>query len=157
MWASALAARAPLRKVGPRLMVMLENQIMKRPKETHCGLSFRRERVSSVSSSGRMGASLRTVVRRLTVETVTRRRKVVSTRAHLLMASHRNIDLPMGSRMAARAQSTTAWWNIRPWLHLQHHWSVLQPLTAQDKVALYQIKSGEWSALIGPDSPDTVL
>ena len=121
MWASALAARAPLRKVGPRLMVMLENQIMKRPKLTHCGLSFSRESVSSESSSGRMGASLRTVVRRLTVETVTRSRKVVSTRAHLLMASQRNIDLPMGRRIAALAQSTTAWWNIRPWLHLQHH------------------------------------
>ena len=115
-----------------------------------------------------MGASLRTVVRRLTVETVTRRRKVVSTRAHLLMASHSKKDRPMGRRMAALpahevnravnktplnitmpggrrpqlghvifrevpltaliaaaavvchlAQSTRAWWNIRPWLHLQ--------------------------------------
>ena len=91
------------------MMVMLENQIMKRPKLTHCGLSFSRESVSSESSSGRMGASLRTVVRRLTVDTVTRSRKVVSTRAHLLMASQRNIDLPMGRRMAALAQSTTAW------------------------------------------------
>ena len=109
MWASALAARAPLRKVGPRLMVMEENQIMNRPKLTHWGLSFRRDSVSSESSSGRMGASLRTVVSRLTVETVTSRRKVVSTRAHLLIASQRNIDLPMGSKIAARAQSTTAW------------------------------------------------
>ena len=124
MCASALAASAPLRKVGPRLMVMLENQIMNRPKETHCGLSFRRERVSSESSSGRMGASLRTVVRRLTVETVTRRRKVVSTSAHLLMASQRKMDLPMGSRMAALAQSTTAWWKISPWLHLTHDMSL---------------------------------
>ena len=71
-----------------------------------------------MSSSGRMGASFRTVVRRLTVETVTRRRKVVSTSAHLLMASHRKNDLPMGRRMAALAQSTTAWWKISPWLHL---------------------------------------
>ena len=61
---------------------------------------------------------MRTVVRRLTVETVTRRRKVVSTSAHLLMASHRKNDLPMGRRMAALAQSTTAWWKISPWLHL---------------------------------------
>lgn len=62
---------------------------------------------------------MRTVVRRLTVETVTKRRKVVSTRAHLLMASHRKNDLPMGRRIAALAQSTIAWWNINPWLHLE--------------------------------------
>ena len=56
---------------------------------------------SSESSSGRMGASLRTVVRRFTVDTVTSRRKVVSTRAHLLMASHRKNDLPIGNNIAA--------------------------------------------------------
>ena len=55
----------------------------------------------------------------LTVDTVTRRRKVVSTREHLLIASHRKIELPIGRRIPARAQSTRAWWNIKPWLHLQ--------------------------------------
>ena len=59
---------------------------------------------SSVSSSGRMGASLRTVVRRFTVDTVTSRRKVVSTSAHLLIASHRKNDLPIGNNIAALQQ-----------------------------------------------------
>ena len=54
-----------------------------------------------------------------TVDTVTRRRKAVSTREHLLIASHKKIDLPMGSSIPARAQSTIAWWNIKPWLHLK--------------------------------------
>ena len=36
------------------------------------------------------------LVSRLTVETVTRRRKAVSTREHLLMAWHRKIDRPGG-------------------------------------------------------------
>ena len=44
---------------------------------------------------------MRTVVRRLTVDTVTSRRKVVSTSAHLLMASHRKNDLPIGNNIAA--------------------------------------------------------
>ena len=69
---------------------------------------------SSESSSGKIGASFRTVVRRLTVDTVTSRRNVVSTNAHLLMASHRKKDLPMGRRIAALAQSTMAWWKIKP-------------------------------------------
>ena len=47
---------------------------------------------------------MRTVVRRFTVETVTRSRKVVSTRAHLLMASQRKNDLPMGNNIAALPQ-----------------------------------------------------
>ena len=29
------------------------------------------------------------------------------------------MEVPSGIRMAARAQSTMAWWNRRPWLHLQ--------------------------------------
>lgn len=68
---------------------------------------MRSEIASSESSSGRMGASLRTVVRRFTVDTVTRRRKVVSTRAHLLMASHRKKDLPIGNNMAALQQQAS--------------------------------------------------
>ena len=59
MWASALAARAPLRKVGPRLMVMEENQIMNRPKVTHCGLS---ETISIVSISVTSSRSDQTVI-----------------------------------------------------------------------------------------------
>ena len=57
----------------------------------------------------------------LTVDTVTSRRKVVSTNEHLLIASHRKIDLPRGNSMPARAQSTRAWWNIKPWLHLEKY------------------------------------
>ena len=50
---------------------------------------------------------MRTVVRRFTVDTVTRRRKVVSTRAHLLMASHRKKDLPIGNNIAALQQQAS--------------------------------------------------
>ena len=66
---SALAARAPLRKVGPRLMVMELNQIMNNPNATHCGLSFTSSSVSMSASSrslGTTGVALRTVVSRLT-------------------------------------------------------------------------------------------
>ena len=47
---------------------------------------------------------MRTVVRRFTVDTVTSRRKVVSTSAHLLIASHRKNDLPIGNNIAALQQ-----------------------------------------------------
>ena len=69
MWRSALAASAPLRKVGPRLMVMEENQIMKRPKATHCGVSRTTSPGSSSPSSssvGITGVAFSTVVRRFT-------------------------------------------------------------------------------------------
>ena len=69
MCSSALAARAPLRKVGPRLMVMELNQIMNNPNATHCGLSFTSSSVSMSASSrslGTTGVALRTVVSRLT-------------------------------------------------------------------------------------------
>ena len=36
---SEAVAPSCLRKVGPRLTVMLANQIMNRPNPTHCGLS----------------------------------------------------------------------------------------------------------------------
>ena len=58
-----------LRKVGPRLMVIEENQIMKRPKATHWGLSLTISRVSrspSSTSVGSTGLAFRTVVRRFT-------------------------------------------------------------------------------------------
>ena len=79
---------------------------------------------------------------------MTRSRNAVSTREHLEIAWHRKIDrpvkdwmgsaskeqratpvkhlvvegwgwkIPNGRSMAARAQSTKAWWKIKPWLHL---------------------------------------
>ena len=89
------------------------------PNTTHCGLSISMCRASSSSSSGKTGASLSTVVSRLTVETVTSNRNAVSTNEHLLTGLQCKIDVPNGIKMAARAQSTTAWWNRRPWLHLR--------------------------------------
>ena len=84
----ALAARAPERKVGPKLTITLANlasettiishflthllthlltyQIMKRPKVMHWGLSLTRRATSSSSSSGRMGASFKITDRRFT-------------------------------------------------------------------------------------------
>lgn len=86
---------------------------------THWGLSISIGRASSSSSSGKTGASLSTVVNRLTVETVTRSRNAVSTSEHLLTGLQCRIEVPRGMRMAARAQSTMAWWKRRPWLHLR--------------------------------------
>ena len=89
------------------------------PNMTHCGLSMSIGSASSPSSSsGITGASFNTVVSRLTVLTVTRRRNAVSTREHLLTGRQLRMEVPRGMRMAALAQSTTAWWNRRPWLHL---------------------------------------
>ena len=89
------------------------------PNMTHWGLSISIGRASSSSSSGKTGASLSTVVNRLTVETVTRSRNAVSTSEHLLTGLQCRIEVPRGIRMAARAQSTMAWWKRRPWLHLR--------------------------------------
>ena len=89
------------------------------PNMTHWGLSISIGRASSSSSSGKTGASLSTVVNRLTVETVTRSRNAVSTSEHLLTGLQCRIEVPRGMRMAARAQSTMAWWKRRPWLHLR--------------------------------------
>ena len=69
MWSSALAARAPLRKVGPKFIVIEENQIIKRPKATHWGLSLTISSVSwsaSSRSEGTTGVAFKTVVRRFT-------------------------------------------------------------------------------------------
>lgn len=101
--------RLPDKKVGPKLMVMDANHIMNVPNRTHWGESIRRgASVSSVSpsSSGNTGESLRTVVNMLTVATVTRSRKAVSTREHLCTGWQWRIDIPSGMRSAARAQST---------------------------------------------------
>ena len=89
------------------------------PKMTHWGLSISMGSASSSSSSGKTGASLSTVVKRLTVDTVTRRRNAVSTSEHLLTGLQWSMEVPRGIRMAARAQSTMAWWKSRPWLHLR--------------------------------------
>ena len=97
----------------------LTYHIINMPNTTHCGLSISMCRASSSSSSGKTGASLSTVVSRLTVETVTSNRNAVSTNEHLLTGLQCKIDVPNGIKMAARAQSTTAWWNRRPWLHLR--------------------------------------
>ena len=66
----------------------------------HCGLSLSMPGICCSSSSGTMGAALSTTESRFTVETVTRRRKVVSTREHLLMGWQCRIDWPRGSRIA---------------------------------------------------------
>jgi hypothetical protein len=76
---------------------------------------------SSCSSPGKTGESLSTVVSMLTVETVTSSRKAVSTREHLLTGWQRRMLIPRGSRMAALAQSTIAWWNSSPCDHLCAH------------------------------------
>jgi hypothetical protein len=76
---------------------------------------------SSCSSPGKTGESLSTVVSMLTVETVTKSRKAVSTREHLLTGWQRRMLIPRGSRMAALAQSTIAWWNSNPCDHLWAH------------------------------------
>ena len=57
-------AIAPLRKVGPRLRVMLENQIMKIPNATHCGPFLSILRVSFPISSWRIGVLSSTHVSR---------------------------------------------------------------------------------------------
>ena len=54
------AAKAPERKVGPRLMVMPANQIMEAPTNTHCGDSIMRGIDFWSESSGSSGASFRT-------------------------------------------------------------------------------------------------
>ena len=104
-------------------MVILANQIINMPNKTHCGESMSRGAVSSESSSsssGNTGESLSTVVSMLTVDTVTSSRNAVSTREHLLTGWHLKMLIPSGINMAARAQSTSAWWNSRPCDHLKH-------------------------------------
>ena len=65
-WSSASPEEmAPLRKVGPRLSVMLENQMMNTPKATHCGPFLRILSESPAISSGRMGVLSSTQVSRL--------------------------------------------------------------------------------------------
>lgn len=56
---------APLRKVGPRLRVMLENQMMNTPKATHCGPFLRILSESLPISSGSIGVLSSTQVSRL--------------------------------------------------------------------------------------------
>jgi hypothetical protein len=63
---------------------------------------------------------LSTVVSMLTVDTVTSSRNAVSTREHLFTGWHLKMLIPNGISMAARAQSTSAWWNRSPCDHLKH-------------------------------------
>ena len=56
---------APLRKVGPRLRVMLENQMMNTPKATHWGPFLRILSESLPISSGNIGVLSSTQVSRL--------------------------------------------------------------------------------------------
>lgn len=76
----------PERNVGPKLIVIEANHIMNVPNRTHCGESIRRGAsvivTSFSSSSGNTGESFNTVVSMLTVATVTRSRKAVSTKEH---------------------------------------------------------------------------
>ena len=85
-----------------------------------CGESINNGPVISASSSlsGNTGLSFKTVVNILTVETVTNRRNAVSTSEHLLTGWQLSILVPRGKSIAARAQSTKAWWNSNPWDHL---------------------------------------
>lgn len=78
------ASVLPDKNVGPKLMVIEANQIMKVPKRTHWGESMSNGAECSVSSSssGNIGESFRTVVSIFTVATVTRSKKAVSTREH---------------------------------------------------------------------------
>ena len=95
-------------KVYPCVKDCIPYHIINMPNITHCGLSISMGMASSSSSSGKTGASLSTVVRRLTVETVTRRRNAVSTNEHLLTGLQCKMEVPRGIKMAARAQSTMA-------------------------------------------------
>ena len=56
---------APLRKVGPRLRVMLENQMMNTPKATHWGPFLRILSESLPISSGNIGVLSSTQVSKL--------------------------------------------------------------------------------------------
>lgn len=108
-----------LLKPGPESKIICAHHIINMPNMTHWGLSINMGKASSSSSSGKTGASLSTVVSRLTVDTVTSRRNAVSTSEHLLTGLQCKMEVPRGIKMAARAQSTMAWWNKRPWLHLR--------------------------------------
>ena len=99
--------------------LVFTHHIINMPKMTHWGLSINIGRASSSSSSGKTGASLSTVVKRLTVDTVTRSKNAVSTSEHFGTFWQCKMDVPKGTNMAALAQSTMAWWNRRPWLHLR--------------------------------------
>lgn len=103
-------------------IVKSTHHIMNMPKKTHWGLSISMGIASSSSSSGKTGASFSTVVNKFTVETVTRSRKAVSTREHLFTGLQYRMEVPRGIRIAALAQSTIAWWNRSPWLHLRGKW-----------------------------------
>ena len=97
---------APLKNVGPKLIVIEANQIMKAPKRTHWGESIKSPIVRKSESSGVTGASFNTIVKRLIVETVTKRRNVVSKRLHLGSFSQLRMEFPMGRSKADRPQST---------------------------------------------------
>ena len=121
--APAFAARAPLRKVGPRLMVTLANlgewslviyfegvsvkmfpknmktyHIMKRTKVMHWGLSAIRLLTSS-SSSGVMGAAFRTTDKRFTCSAgsfsnMTCYSSITQTLDNIGLSSGNDINLP---------------------------------------------------------------
>lgn len=98
-------------------MMTLANQIMNVPNKTHWGESISNGPLtssSSLPSSGNMGESFRTIVSMLIVDTVTSRRKAVSSRVHFRIGSQFSMLNPNGSRIAALPQSTTPWWNSSP-------------------------------------------
>lgn len=121
---------SPDKNVGPKLIVIDANQIINVPNRTHCGESISSGASESAadeispaasSSSGKIGESLSTVVSMLTVATVTKRRKAVSTREHFWTGWQWRIETPRGRRRAALAQSTAPWWKSRPWDHLKRN------------------------------------
>ena len=91
-----------------QVLILTTHHIINMPNITHCGLSISMGIASSSSSSGKTGASLSTVVSRLTVETVTSKRNAVSTNEHLLTGLQCKMEVPRGIKMAALAQSTMA-------------------------------------------------
>ena len=124
-----------------QVLILTTHHIINMPNITHCGLSISMGIASSSSSSGKTGASLSTVVSRLTVETVTSKRNAVSTNEHLLTGLQCKMEVPRGIKMAALAQSTMAWWKRRPWLHLRAKWILLWLIKAVHNQVKQQSKN----------------
>lgn len=75
--------------------------------------------MSMPSSSGMSGVSLRTVVKRLTADTVASSKKTVSKMEHWETGRQKWWLKANGKSIVARVQSTAAWWKIKPCDHLR--------------------------------------
>jgi hypothetical protein len=74
--------------------------------------------MSIPSSSGMSGVSLRTVVKRLTADTVASNKKTVSKMEHWYTGRQKWWLKANGKSIVALVQSTAAWWKIKPCDHL---------------------------------------